>query len=67
MGIEEMPDGIRQDQAVIQLLRHICIFIGAAVAAEGGAQTLRRLVIGQGHDRFGLDIGHEISTPLWRF
>src|SRR3954469_7755368 len=41
MGVEIAPQGIRENQPVINLLGHLFIDIGAMGFAEGGAQGVR--------------------------
>src|ERR1700733_15067601 len=62
MGIEIGPQGVGEDQPVIDFLRDLFVNIGAATVAKGGAECMRTLVIADLFEGAGLDIGHAMIT-----
>jgi len=58
MGLEELADGIREDQGIVDVLGNVLINGHMPVRAELDLQKMRRLVIRGGFDRVGLQVRH---------
>ena len=62
VGVEIGTQRIRENQAVINVLGHIPIEVGAPRFPEPGTQGMRPFVIGNLLQGTGLDIGHVSKT-----
>src|SRR5450631_1470994 len=67
MVAEKGADRLRENQGIVDVLRHVLIGDDGAAVAEPGAQHMLGFVISDGLDNGGLQIGHEKETAGARY